>query len=120
MCEFLVDWVKHCFVSNFNRIPLGVYAKFSAVLRHDMTAGFRRTAPAEEEDQHRDERTRLSSAGADADGNHSYRVASRIGLVNLLGVRAGAILRSWRHRLVFNYAVIECARLSPLCTFCCV
>ena len=26
VCEFLVDWVKHCFVSNFNRIPLEVYA----------------------------------------------------------------------------------------------
>ena len=40
ICEFLVDWVKHCFVSNFNRIPLEVYAKFSAVMRHDLTAGF--------------------------------------------------------------------------------
>ena len=66
-CEFLVDWVKHCFVSNFNRIPLDVYSKFTSVLRHDLTSGYTQS------DSNKKQSTR----------NHAYRVASRIGLVNL-------------------------------------
>ena len=96
MCEFLVDWVKHCFASNFNRIPLEVYAKFSAVLRHDLTAGFEKRGGDRRGGGGGGQGTDARSNGtASVEGgapapvgnaptrNHSYRVASRIGLVNL-------------------------------------
>jgi hypothetical protein len=111
-CEFLVDWIKHCFVSNFNRIPLTVYAKFTAVLRHDMTSGIHGSGSSgggsgdggngtnNRDNNSTHNNTAVSSPGASpsttqprtpppvtlhgkATRNHAYRVASRIGLLNL-------------------------------------
>ena len=67
-CEVLVDWVKHCFVSNFNRIPVDVYLKSAAVLRHDLTSGISGG---------------IQNFSGRATRNHAYTVANRIGLVNL-------------------------------------
>ena len=36
--EVIVDWLKHAFITKFNRIPLSVYGHFKAVLRHDITS----------------------------------------------------------------------------------
>lgn len=35
-CEVIVDWVKHAFVTKFNRIPYRVYRQFSLVICDDM------------------------------------------------------------------------------------
>lgn len=35
-CEVIVDWVKHAFVTKFNRIPHRVYHQFSLVICDDM------------------------------------------------------------------------------------
>lgn len=35
-CEVIVDWIKHAFVTKFNRIPYRVYRQFSLVICEDM------------------------------------------------------------------------------------
>lgn len=35
-CEVIVDWIKHAFVTKFNRIPYRVYRQFSLVICDDM------------------------------------------------------------------------------------
>ena len=110
-CEFLVDWVKHCFVSNFNRIPLSVYSKYTAVLRHDLTTGF----------------TAKNSGGGGSDGtgtrkatrNHAYRVASRIGLVNLpLAVVVVRVLLTQFTRQAASYSVMQLSAVAGMCYIC--
>ena len=110
VCELLVDWVKHCFVSNFNRIPLEVYAKFSAVLRHDMTASFEKNAAFTRTSKNVLRGYTISKLPAETTRNHSYRVSSRIGLVNLpLACVLIRVIESQfrRHRLVWNYHIGE-------------
>lgn len=34
-CEVGVDWVKHCFVTKFNRLPMETYAKFNEAVCYD-------------------------------------------------------------------------------------
>lgn len=36
LCEVVVDWIKHAFVTKFNRIPYRVYHHFSLVICDDM------------------------------------------------------------------------------------
>lgn len=36
LCEVIVDWIKHAFVTKFNRIPYRVYHHFSVVICDDM------------------------------------------------------------------------------------
>jgi hypothetical protein len=38
-CELLVDWIKHAFVTKFNRLRPDVYAKFIRILSADTAAG---------------------------------------------------------------------------------
>ena len=34
--EFVVDWIKHCFILKFNNMSADIYAKFSMILRSDV------------------------------------------------------------------------------------
>lgn len=34
--EFVVDWIKHCFILKFNNMSADIYAKFSMILRSDI------------------------------------------------------------------------------------
>lgn len=34
--EYLVDWVKHCFIAKFNRMHVHVYDKFLTILAYDV------------------------------------------------------------------------------------
>lgn len=37
MVEFLIDWVKHAFITRFNELPADVYKEFTISLAYDMT-----------------------------------------------------------------------------------
>lgn len=34
--ELLIDWVKHSFITKFNRLQAHVYTKFHRILSHDL------------------------------------------------------------------------------------
>lgn len=59
--ELLVDWIKHAFISKFNRINASVYVKFVSILCRDVT-GCRRD---------------------NATLDHTHHVSRRLGLVSL-------------------------------------
>ena len=61
--EVIVDWLKHAFITKFNRIPLSVYGQFNAVLRHDLTSS----------------RTRSQRKVLD----HTHLLSRRLGLPNI-------------------------------------
>ena len=61
--EVVVDWLKHAFITKFNRIPLSVYGQFNAVLRHDLTSS----------------RTRSQRKVLD----HTHLLSRRLGLPNI-------------------------------------
>ena len=61
--EVVVDWLKHAFITKFNRIPLSVYGQFKAVLRHDLTSS----------------RTRSQRKVLD----HTHLLSRRLGLPNI-------------------------------------
>lgn len=37
MVEFLIDWIKHAFITRFNELPADVYKEFTVSLAYDMT-----------------------------------------------------------------------------------
>lgn len=37
MVEFLIDWIKHAFITRFNELPADVYKEFTISLAYDMT-----------------------------------------------------------------------------------
>lgn len=37
MVEFLIDWIKHAFITRFNELPANVYSEFTISLAYDMT-----------------------------------------------------------------------------------
>lgn len=37
MVEFLIDWIKHAFITRFNELPAEVYKEFTVSLAYDMT-----------------------------------------------------------------------------------
>jgi transmembrane anterior posterior transformation protein 1 len=43
-CEVVVDWIKHAFVTKFNRIPHRAYQQFSMVICHDVVDSKRNSA----------------------------------------------------------------------------
>lgn len=43
-CEVIVDWIKHAFVTKFNRIPYRAYQQFSMVICHDVVHAKRNSA----------------------------------------------------------------------------
>lgn len=43
-CEVVVDWIKHAFVTKFNRIPHRAYQQFSMVICHDVVHAKRNSA----------------------------------------------------------------------------
>lgn len=59
MVEFLIDWIKHAFITRFNELPADVYKEFTISLAYDMT------------------QTRQKHAFSD----HSDLVARRIGFI---------------------------------------
>nr|CAD7194874.1 unnamed protein product [Timema douglasi] len=65
MSEFLVDWIKHAFITRFNELPIAVYKDYTTSLAYDMA------------------QTRQKHAFSD----HSDLVARRMGFIPLpLGV----------------------------------
>jgi hypothetical protein len=34
--EYIVDWIKHCFILKFNGIRADIYSKFTTILCHDI------------------------------------------------------------------------------------
>ena len=36
--EFLVDWVKHAFITKFNEIPFEVYREYTVSIAYDLAA----------------------------------------------------------------------------------
>jgi Eukaryotic membrane protein family len=44
LCEVLVDWIKHAFVTKFNRIPHRAYQQFSMVICRDIVQGNKHSA----------------------------------------------------------------------------
>lgn len=78
-CEVLVDWIKHAFVTKFNRIPHRAYQQFSMVICHDVVHAKRNSA--------------VRSIGGTG-------VAKRIGFVSLpLGALVVRMSTDWIARL---------------------
>jgi transmembrane anterior posterior transformation protein 1 len=44
LCEVIVDWIKHAFVTKFNRIPHRAYQQFSAVICRDIVQARKNSA----------------------------------------------------------------------------
>lgn len=96
-CEVLVDWIKHAFVTKFNRIPHRVYPQFSIVICEDIANT--RTSAA------------VRSAGASA-------VAKRIGFVSLplaalvARMAAGSVRRMPVGPILFLFATLVAAKVA--------
>lgn len=102
--EFLVDWIKHAFITRFNEIPIDVYKEYTISLAYDMT------------------QTRQKHAFSD----HSDLVARRMGFIPFpLGV---VLVKSLYHALSFkNFGsilifilayifLLSCRVLNTICT----
>lgn len=48
--EFLVDWIKHAFITRFNEIPCDVYREYTISLAYDMTQTRQRNAFSDHSD----------------------------------------------------------------------
>jgi hypothetical protein len=61
VAEMLIDWLKHAFITKFNRLPPSLYSKFITILCRDLTGW-------------KNEDTIL---------DHTHHVSRRLGLVSL-------------------------------------
>lgn len=94
--EFVVDWIKHAFVTRFNEIPIEVYREYTISIAYDVT------------------QTRQKHAFSD----HSDLLARRIGLIPFpLGV---VLVKALYHSLSFhNLGSIVIFLVAYLCLFTC-
>lgn len=94
--EFVVDWIKHAFITRFNEIPIEVYREYTISIAYDVT------------------QTRQKHAFSD----HSDLLARRIGLIPFpLGV---VLVKSMYHSLTFkNFGSIVIFLVAYLCLFSC-
>jgi hypothetical protein len=94
--EFVVDWIKHAFVTRFNEIPIEVYREYTISIAYDVT------------------QTRQKHAFSD----HSDLLARRIGLIPFpLGV---VLVKALYHSLSFhNFGSIVIFFVAYLCLFTC-
>lgn len=94
--EFIVDWIKHAFITRFNEIPIDVYKEYTISLAYDVT------------------QTRQKHAFSD----HSDLVARRMGFIPFpLGV---VLVKSLYHSLSFtNVGSIVLFFAAYLCLFTC-
>ncbi len=99
-CEVGVDWVKHAFISKFNRMSLDVYAHFEAVLRHDLTSS----------------RTRSQRKVLD----HTHLLSRRLGLPNIpLACVSLRIIYLHVSDRTWTYSTVQTVVILGL-LFCCV
>lgn len=94
--EFIVDWIKHAFITRFNEIPIDVYREYTISLAYDVT------------------QTRQKHAFSD----HSDLVARRMGFIPFpLGV---VLVKALYHSLSFkNFGSIVLFIAAYLCLFTC-
>lgn len=94
--EFIVDWIKHAFITRFNEIPIDVYKEYTISLAYDVT------------------QTRQKHAFSD----HSDLVARRMGFIPFpLGV---VLVKALYHSLSFkNFGSIVLFFAAYLCLFTC-
>lgn len=94
--EFVVDWIKHAFITRFNEIPIEVYREYTISIAYDVT------------------QTRQKHAFSD----HSDLLARRIGLIPYpLGV---ILVKALYHSLSFkNFGSIVLFLAAYLCLFSC-
>ena len=94
--EFMVDWIKHAFITRFNEIPIDVYKEYTISLAYDVT------------------QTRQKHAFSD----HSDLVARRMGFIPFpLGV---VLVKALYHSLSFeNFGSIVLFFAAYLCLFTC-
>lgn len=94
--EFIVDWIKHAFVTRFNEIPIDVYKEYTISIAYDVT------------------QTRQKHAFSD----HSDLVARRMGFIPFpLGV---VLVKALYHSLSFrNFGSIVLFIAAYLCLFTC-
>lgn len=94
--EFIVDWIKHAFITRFNEIPIEVYKEYTISLAYDVT------------------QTRQKHAFSD----HSDLVARRMGFIPFpLGV---VLVKALYHSLSFkNFGSIILFLAAYLCLFTC-
>jgi transmembrane anterior posterior transformation protein 1 len=102
--EFIVDWIKHAFITRFNEIPIDVYREYTISLAYDVT------------------QTRQKHAFSD----HSDLVARRMGFIPFpLGV---VLVKALYHSLSFKnlgsvvlfiaayFCLFTCRVLNTICT----
>lgn len=94
--EFIVDWIKHAFITRFNEIPIDVYKEYTISLAYDVT------------------QTRQKHAFSD----HSDLVARRMGFIPFpLGV---VLVKALYHSLSFkNFGSIVLFLAAYFCLFTC-
>lgn len=94
--EFMVDWIKHAFITRFNEIPIDVYKEYTISLAYDVT------------------QTRQKHAFSD----HSDLVARRMGFIPFpLGV---VLVKALYHSLSFkNFGSIVLFLAAYVCLFTC-
>lgn len=94
--EFIVDWIKHAFITRFNEIPIDVYKEYTISLAYDVT------------------QTRQKHAFSD----HSDLVARRMGFIPFpLGV---VLVKALYHSLSFkNFGSIVLFLIAYVCLFTC-
>ncbi|KAG5682386.1 hypothetical protein PVAND_011739 [Polypedilum vanderplanki] len=94
--EFVVDWIKHAFVTRFNEIPIEVYREYTISIAYDVT------------------QTRQKHAFSD----HSDLLARRIGLIPYpLGC---VLVKALYHSLSFhNFGSLVIFFVAYLCLFTC-
>lgn len=92
--EFIVDWIKHAFITRFNEIPIDVYKEYTTSIAYDVT------------------QTRQKHAFSD----HSDLVARRMGFISYpLGV---VLVKALYHSLSFtNIGSIVLLIVAYLCLF---
>lgn len=102
--EFIVDWIKHAFITRFNEIPIDVYKEYTISLAYDVT------------------QTRQKHAFSD----HSDLVARRMGFIPF--PLAVVLVKALYHSLSFNNigsivvfitaycCLLTCRVLNTICT----
>lgn len=94
--EFIVDWIKHAFITRFNEIPIDVYKEYTISLAYDVT------------------QTRQKHAFSD----HSDLVARRMGFIPF--PLACVLIKALYHSLSFkNFGSIILFLAAYLCLFSC-
>lgn len=92
--EFIVDWIKHAFITRFNEIPIDVYKEYTTSIAYDVT------------------QTRQKHAFSD----HSDLVARRMGFIPF--PLAVVLIKAAYHSLSFtNFGSIVLFVVAYLCLF---